>query len=536
MTEKTVKKEKEATIFKKGLIYILHDFSWWTSTHGIPHIGLANAQWLRILWIIIVLCCFGGFIWQFVTLFTNYLAYRVNTETELQFSDREFATVTLCHLNAWKKDESGAAIPKMRDLIDAYQSGTAHADYDFSNRFDGKRQQSATKFTALMSENLYSSSKLPGANHAYTYEDLVITCTYNAKSCNTTDFREFYDPSYGICHMFNFDGSRTSSRAGPLYGLRMVIRTDQAKYLPWTETAGVIMSIHGKDDVPFPDVFGYFAAPGTATSLGVRFISTSRLPAPYGTCTRQETLNGKHYNGKYEVESCFRDCLQDRIVTDCGCYDPAYHHADDGGATPSCADGDQLQNLACIDRIANSDAGGFNIIRDCVCPQPCEVDSYSVTVSTAKWPSTAYKPEECQRNSSGKPWDTADMNCLEWYQKNTLLVEIYYERMNFQVLTESPAYSLVNLVSDVGGQVGLFLGMSIISVIELLTLLLLLICYCATHKSRKREIEEIEKELHNARGEADRIAARNKRAMMQKSKGVYGADDHTLPPPVISPN
>ncbi|VDO17535.1 unnamed protein product, partial [Haemonchus placei] len=114
-----------------------------------------------ILWIIIVLCCFGGFIWQFVTLFTNYLAYRVNTETELQFSDREFATVTLCHLNAWKKDESGAAIPKMRELIDAYQSGAAYADYGFSNRFDGKRQQSATKFTALMSEILYSSSKLP---------------------------------------------------------------------------------------------------------------------------------------------------------------------------------------------------------------------------------------------------------------------------------------------------------------------------------------------------------------------------------------
>nr|CDJ94582.1 Na+ channel domain containing protein [Haemonchus contortus] len=478
MTEKTVKKEKEATIFKKGLIYILHDFSWWTSTHGIPHIGLANAQWLRILWIIIVLCCFGGFIWQFVTLFTNYLAYRVNTETELQFSDREFATVTLCHLNAWKKDESGAAIPKMRDLIDAYQSGTAHADYDFSNRFDGKRQQSATKFTALMSENLYSSSKLPVGNSSSlvkkSREFVDFAKNMAPQNRGKRDFREFYDPSYGICHMFNFDGSRTSSRAGPLYGLRMVIRTDQAKYLPWTETAGVIMSIHGK------------------------------------------------------VESCFRDCLQDRIVTDCGCYDPAYHHADDGGATPSCADGDQLQNL------------GLNstnlIVTEEISSEPFRVDSYSVTVSTAKWPSTAYKPEECQRNSSGKPWDTADTNCLEWYQKNTLLVEIYYERMNFQVLTESPAYSLVNLVSDVGGQVGLFLGMSIISVIELLTLLLLLICYCATHKSRKREIEEIEKETHNARGEADRIAARNKRAMMQKSKGVYGADDHTLPPPVISPN
>ncbi|KAK5981423.1 hypothetical protein GCK32_014972 [Trichostrongylus colubriformis] len=128
------------------------------------------------------------------------------------------------------------------------------------------------------------------------------------------------------------------------------------------------------------------------------------------------------------------------------------------------------------------------------------------------------------------------MSCLEWYQKNTLLVEIYYERMNFQVLTESPAYSLVNFVSDVGGQVGLFLGMSIISVIELLTLILMLILYCATHKSRKREIAEIEQETDNARIEAERMAARNRRAHMQRTKGVYGEDDVTLPPPVISPN
>ncbi|KAK6048241.1 hypothetical protein COOONC_14254 [Cooperia oncophora] len=95
------------------------------------------------------------------------------------------------------------------------------------------------------SEEFLKKKKL-GAQHAYTYDDLVISCTYNAQSCNVTDFQEFYDPTYGVCHMFNFDGTKNSSRAGPLYGLRMVIRTDQAKYLPWTETAGVIMSIHGK--------------------------------------------------------------------------------------------------------------------------------------------------------------------------------------------------------------------------------------------------------------------------------------------------
>ncbi|KHJ84444.1 hypothetical protein OESDEN_15842 [Oesophagostomum dentatum] len=79
--------------------------------------------------------------------------------------------------------------------------------------------------------------------------------------------------------------------------------------------------------------------------------------------------------------------------------------------------------------------------------------------------------------------------------------------------------------------------MSIISVIEFATLILLLLCYCATHKSRRMEIEEIEREGRNAKENADRLAERN-RIAANKRKGVYGEDDanDALPPPVISSN
>ncbi|KAK6047062.1 hypothetical protein COOONC_15434 [Cooperia oncophora] len=148
-------------------------------------------------------------------------------------------------------------------------------------------------------------------------------------------------------------------------------------------------------------------------------------------------------------------------------------------------------------------------------------ESYSVTASTAKWPSTAHTPQECQKNNTGAAWNTPGVSCGEWYRKNTLLVEIYYERMNFQVLTESPAYTLVNMVSDAGGQVGLFLGMSIISVIEYLALILLLLCYCATHKSRKREIAEIEKETHNAKVRLTQISSREAQWNSEAKRGSF---------------
>ncbi|VDN26651.1 unnamed protein product [Cylicostephanus goldi] len=124
--------------------------------------------------------------------------------------------------------------------------------------------------------------------------------------------------------------------------------------------------------MPYPDVLGYFAPPGTATSIGVRFVKTERLPNPYGTCTTQTMLEEKHYKGPYEVESCFRNCLQEKIIKNCGCYDPEYPHANDSTILSCDTVNDTLSRLDCIERISNADSSVFDIIKECNCPQPCK--------------------------------------------------------------------------------------------------------------------------------------------------------------------
>uniref|UniRef100_A0A914ED88 Uncharacterized protein n=1 Tax=Acrobeloides nanus TaxID=290746 RepID=A0A914ED88_9BILA len=44
--------------------------------------------------------------------------------------------------------------------------------------------------------------------------------------------------------------------------------------------------------------------------------------------------------------------------------------------------------------------------------------------------------------------------CIQWYAKNTLMVEIYYERIDLMTNMELPAYTLLMLISDIGGQIG----------------------------------------------------------------------------------
>ena len=131
-------------------------------------------------------------------------------------------------------------------------------------------------------------------------------------------------------------------------------------------------------------------------------------------------------------------------------------------------------------------------------------------MSTAYWPATAYTPTECvDSNPTYQYWGDRD-ECKIWYQFNTLLVEVYYERMNYQVLTESEAYAFINLVSDIGGQVGLWLGMSVISIVEFLTLIILLVCYCLARPNDA---------YHPSFDEEEKI---RQRKMREKAAKLYG--------------
>ena len=52
---------------------------------------------------------------------------------------------------------------------------------------------------------------------------------------------------------------------------------------------------------------------------------------------------------------------------------------------------------------------------------------------------------------------------------NVLSVNVYFESLNFETQTTSDAYGPVALLSDIGGQLGLFMGVSVISVMEFIT-------------------------------------------------------------------
>ncbi|VDN04218.1 unnamed protein product [Thelazia callipaeda] len=291
-----------------------------------------------------------------------------------------------------------------------------------------------------------------------TKRELVQKCSFNGIACDIDqDFLTHIDPNFGSCFTFNHNRSMnlTSLRAGPMYGLRMLLYVNASEYMPTTEATGIRLTIHDKNDYPFPDTFGYSAPTGYISSFGIRLRQVSRLPAPYGDCIPDgKTSDYIYQNYEYSVEGCYRSCFQQLVLKSCSCGDPRFPVLP---GHEHCQPTDSVARH-CLDERTN-ELGGLHGSFRCRCQQPCKQSMYFVTYSPAKWPSRSLKMQLglC---------DGTPIECNKHYKENGAMVEVFYEQLNYEMLTESEAYGFVNLLADFGGQLGLWCGISFLTCCE----------------------------------------------------------------------
>lgn len=306
-------------------------------------------------------------------------------------------------------------------------------------------------------------------NSGHLIKNMIASCEFNGYRCSPSNFTFFHNHKYGNCYTFNSlfsDNPKLTTRfQGPGYGLKMQLFLNQKEYVAnLAAEAGIKVLIHKRGSMPFPEDKGITIMPGRSTSVGMREVRFSRLPPPHGICSKKGDIPdfyNTYVGTTYSKLSCLKSCYQQNIIEECGCAVPFYF------VPPEATVCNMLINSTewCVTNLPNKYADRFSAC-DQKCPQPCEETEYDLSVSSSEWPSEKYDvflaEKLSQTNSLYADSDTDD---------DFTKIQIYFQDLIYTYIDQQKAYESMNLISDLGGQLGLWLGLSAITIGELCSLL-----------------------------------------------------------------
>ncbi|XP_064115128.1 uncharacterized protein LOC135221243 [Macrobrachium nipponense] len=315
-------------------------------------------------------------------------------------------------------------------------------------------------------EQLYEPSHPDREHYSLSPEDFVFSCTFDKNYCDHTSFYSWASDHYGRCYTFNSPSvenattvnpwPRMITQAGPKNSLRLTLNIESGISLLSPEV-GVRVIIHSPHLLPVPEEEGFNLGPGSS-SISVSRTMFERLGLPHGTCNDDYTFGSK-MPFKYSRKLCNELCFEREIRKRCECrsgVSPAFNALDDG-PTYYC-NRKQPGDKICMDMVSRDYLGGY---LDCGCREACREMRYHTQVTSSKINPQYYTNLHRDRKAV-KALCSNDMEMVN--------LEIYLESMSYEVISESPTYTWDLLLSNVGGFMGLFIGMSFVTILELLEL------------------------------------------------------------------
>ena len=131
-----------------------------------------------------------------------------------------------------------------------------------------------------------------------------------------------------------------------------------------------------------------------------------------------------------------------------------------------------LKEIKCIQNVYNVDLvqNRFNGIFDSECPLECYSDFYTARTSFNNFPTYAYARNLLTHPVVNRFWQMNKSMTVDDVKKSVSRVNIHLDDLKYTLLTEVATMTILNLISNTGGLFGLFLGMSLMSLIEIFEL------------------------------------------------------------------
>ncbi|KAM6294423.1 acid-sensing ion channel 1 isoform 1-T1 [Aegotheles albertisi] len=411
--------------------------------HGLSHIFVEGSLGARqALWALAFLLSLSVFLYQVADRIVYYLEYHhVTLLSEEDSPEMTFPAVTFCNINRVRVSQlSHEDLLYLAPLVD-YEPGMELG-------FAPAQPSPGDEDEPL---NLYGFFN----RTCHRLEDMLLSCSYRGERCGPGDFAAVFT-RYGKCYTFNAgqDGKPRlmTMKGGTGNGLEIMLDIQQDEYLPvWGETdetsfeAGIKVQIHSQDEPPLIDQLGFGVAPGFQTFVSCQEQRLIYLPPPWGEC--KAVAGDSEFFDTYSITACRIDCETRYLVENCNCR--MVHMP---GDAPYCT---PEQYKECADPALD-----FLVEKDneyCVCEMPCNVTRYGKELSMVKIPSKASAKYLAKKYNKSE----------QYIGENILVLDIFFEALNYETIEQKKAYEVAGLLGDIGGQMGLFIGASILTVLEL---------------------------------------------------------------------
>ena len=356
-------------------------------------------------------------------------------------------------------------------------------------------------------------------------DDFIVSCRFMGESCNITEsFATFFDPYYFNCFTFRPQGdmiTRASRLNGAEYGLTMLLFMGSAGQLvnqfveegfimpgmeatdsALTSGRGAKVVVHSPNTAANPSADSYDAPAGFSVTLGVRASENVRIPAPWGNCTKGD----ENSTFLYTLRDCRNECLQKQIMKSCGCIDNKVTIPSEPRKLPFCLQlpsdfcslmdsmGERKEEckkireewsskVMCREEVFLNMSLGITLPDEeaCVCYAPCRNLQYDSSYSLSTLPENTpehytfyYLIEEfLQKMTAAKQkmfQEKNGDNYMANISRYITRITVYIADNNVLKTSESPDYEAIRLVSDIGGQLGLWIGISVMTLFEVLQL------------------------------------------------------------------
>ena len=433
------------------------------TTHGFSHVSAGKYWYSKLFWSMIFLGFFSLLWYNLYYIIKSYRSYSIYTTIEKKsVSPMKFPAVTVCSTGIIQNSETPVPSKEMERynaLGGDDLSLMANMDMRLRNLLlslkdfdDLNHLKNATPQGETMFINKYIASCLFGLHEV---------CRYRK------DFKIVpVSPYEGNCFIFNHDGRFKQQSEGSYYGLSLMLYVNQSNMVPFTsfdEGAGVTIVLHDQNEFPFPLDHGILLEPGTNTRISLKKSVTKRVESPYPS----ECSNGEDstllFPGKYTISNCRRSCVAENTWKTCNAID--IFQAKYLGLEEKRLN---MTQLGCI----------FHFVRKvskevwsrCTCPVACTETRFSPTLSSTAWPSLADLPfyKRIFEAALDLPAGISD----EYVHQNFLKVNIYYDDLGYEVIQEKKEWTHQKLISDIGGQMGIWIGASIFSLAEIIVFIL----------------------------------------------------------------